>query len=643
MNRPVRTLRRLSAACAVLLTLVLASLAFGASVAKGSDASSASAPDAVPGEVLVLFEDPAAAALSVDAAEGVARPMALDASSDAPAKDAAPVVVEGFEVEGAEVVAPDLAGHAVVSLELADDADTSALIDALDEIPGVTAQPNYLYEPFDEGEGAYVDDPDLAKQYHLGPLGDGTSDSGANLFAAWEAYATVDEPASVTVAVLDSGMDVSHPDLQENVRLDLAWSAETEKPLTGDATGHGTKVAGIIAATANNALGVSGGATGACASLTEPHVSVLPVNVSRSSDNLIPIDLLAKGVDYLIDLVESGELDDLRVVNMSLGTYATDEAEDKLFQHILDEFEEHGILCVASGGNGHYGSYTTPCYPSDFPEVLSVTSLSRQGANSYFSDYTRNKDISAPGEGIYTTLRSNAYGDRDEKGARVDGTSFSAPIVSSVVALMASANPSLTPAELHDLVRATAAPLPNDSNPHTGQTGSAGALDAGAAVSAAIARNSASELPAGTTRAHRLFNRWSGEHLLTADKDEYVGLRLNHYGDWLGDDASIIVNEPNTEGGTPVYRLYNEHNGDHFYTESEEEAASLERSGWTRENIAWRGAAEGVGIPVYRLYNPYMTENGGLGNHLWTTSKSECDALAALGWLPETATWLAVG
>lgn len=123
---------------------------------------------------------------------------------------------------------------------------------------------------------------------------------------------------------------------------------------------------------------------------------------------------------------------------------------------------------------------------------------------------------------------------------------------------------------------------------------------------------------------YRLYNRWSGEHLFTADEDEYDSLGLigwNQEGEaWVSPATS----------DTPVYRLYNSWSGDHFYTKDYGEYVDLGRIGWNQEGIAFYSAGED-GLPIYRLYNPYVE----VGTHLFTTDADEYDQLQPIGWRGE--------
>ena len=651
MNRSFGNFRRPFAALLALLALALGvSLGLG-TVAQADD--SAAEPPVVPGEVLVLFEDPEAAELSVEVAEGdEAALAAVPAATSADGEASPEAVISDFELEDASVIADDLAGQSVVSVELSEPEDAEDFIAAMDAIPGVMAQPNYRYELIDDASMEAVDaealaampnDKHLDLQYYLQPLGDGSGDSGVDAFGAWDELGTVASPSEVTVAVMDTGIDPTHPDLQKNIRYDLAYDAVANAPLTHDVQSHGTNVAGVIAATADNEIGVAGTATGSVMATGRDLVSVVPINVFRYADGESEPSAntghMARGINYLIRLMESGQLTNLKVLNMSLGYYVDDVYDaDPAIRLAIDELTSRGVLCVAAGGNGNGEStpFTTPMFPSDYPSVLSVTALTEQGANSSYSDYNLEKDISAPGDGIATTEPT----DGTSGYAYSSGTSLAAPIVSGSVALMASANPALSPAELIDIVKDTAAELPSKVNSHGSQTGSAGALDARAAVAEAIARTgepSTPEDPANeTVSVYRLYNKLNGAHLITSDYNEYATLTLDRPNEWKGENLSF---KALPAGDVAVHRLYNPANGDHFYTASEDEVAALQPLGWKDEGVSWYGASAEDGVAVNRYYNRHQTEAGGLGNHLWTMDADEIASLSPSAWSDEGVAW----
>lgn len=129
---------------------------------------------------------------------------------------------------------------------------------------------------------------------------------------------------------------------------------------------------------------------------------------------------------------------------------------------------------------------------------------------------------------------------------------------------------------------------------------------------------------------YRLYNKYTGEHLYTADKGEYDG--LVDIG-WTGEGVAWIA--PTT--GEPVYRLFNPFSDDHHYTMSIDEYDKLEALGWRKEGVAWRSASKDAtgAIPLHRLFNPYeMT-----ATHLYTASEDEEEKLAGLGWVPEGIAW----
>ncbi len=153
---------------------------------------------------------------------------------------------------------------------------------------------------------------------------------------------------------------------------------------------------------------------------------------------------------------------------------------------------------------------------------------------------------------------------------------------------------------------------------------------------AAMADDATSAEPEAGVPVYRLYNEWDGAHLITADKHEFDVLTGQG---WI--DEGTAFNCP--EEGQDVYRLYNESNGDHFYTASTAEQADLVRVGWRSEGVGFHASAEPTDYEVSRAYNPWMTANGGRGNHLWTVSEDEYDAAVTAGWKGEGHQWYAVG
>ncbi len=282
---------------------------------------------------------------------------------------------------------------------------------------------------------------------------------------AWDITTGSDK---VVVAVIDSGIDVHHEDLVENL-----WTNYAETPGNGidddengcvddvhgcsfvdlklvdvhntpertdddewlpsgtltDESGHGTHVAGTIGAEGDNEKGV----TGVAQTTSLMALKVLGADNTGFTSNVI------KAVNYATmmakELRKSSTPDSpqLRVINASLGSYSPD---DELEESIRTA-GEHGILFVAAAGNGVDGvsgvdTDATPFYPAAYAldNMISVAAVDNFDVRLRFSNFGRNSvDIAAPGSGVLSTLPGNKYGDSS-------GTSMAAPLVSGVAALL---------------------------------------------------------------------------------------------------------------------------------------------------------------------------------------------------------------
>ena len=131
---------------------------------------------------------------------------------------------------------------------------------------------------------------------------------------------------------------------------------------------------------------------------------------------------------------------------------------------------------------------------------------------------------------------------------------------------------------------------------------------------------------------YRLYNRWSGEHLFTTDKSEYESLQGLG---WSGEGEAWT--SP-SEGDT-VFRLYNPYSGDHHYTMDQGEYDGLGRIGWRQEGRVFFSADASRGVPVYRLFNRWLTQ----GTHLFTGDEGEYDGLGRIGWQQEGVAFYAMG
>lgn len=398
------------------------------------------------GELIVVYEDDA-----LDLTEAATSPTRSITSLESIG------AIGQTEIAGAES-----AKAAVTVVELADGVDEQAAIAEISNLEEVrSVHQNFEYSLMSTTSDPY-NIPDVAaaqNQYYL-------YDSKA--IDAWD-HARTD--SVVTIAVLDTGCDLSHEDLSARIDVENAYDATAHTPLSslqnGDANGHGTQVAGVIAAQADNATGIAG---------VSYNADILPIKVFDENGRCTTADLLA-AYDYLEGLMESGRVTDLKAINLSIGYYAEElnEADEALRAAIADMRSEHDVLTICAGGNGDASGKprTAECYPADFGEAISVTALDESGANAAFADYNAAKDISAPGVNILTTDTGNDY-------AKVTGSSMAAPIVTGAAALLWAAVPSLSADQVESALTTTAAPVEGNAHP---ESGSAGALDALAALS----------------------------------------------------------------------------------------------------------------------------------------------------------------
>jgi len=254
-----------------------------------------------------------------------------------------------------------------------------------------------------------------------------------------------------TIGVLDTGVDAGHPDLAGHL-LPGYNTFNTALP-PNDGFGHGTAVAGIIAAGTSNGIGIAGVAWNA---KVRP-VKVLDDNGSGSDANLI------NGINWA---VKNG----VRVINMSLGG----EGDDPVLHQVIQNAVNKGVVLVAAAGNT--GASTPLHYPAAYPEVLSVGAINKNGVLTSFSTWGDSVDIAAPGYDITSTApRAMTPPGYDPYLIGLSGTSFSSPIVAGVAALVRSKWPAFTPAQVMARLKATARDAgPRGNDPYYG----AGILDA---------------------------------------------------------------------------------------------------------------------------------------------------------------------
>jgi serine protease len=263
---------------------------------------------------------------------------------------------------------------------------------------------------------------------------------------AWDLTKTA---GAQTVAVLDTGIDAGHPDLTGRV---LAGRNEVTPGATpNDDNGHGTMTAGIIGANTNNGVGVAGVAW---------NVKILPVKVLDQDGSGFDSDII-NGINWAAN-------NGAKVINMSLGG----DDDDSLLHDAITAAVNKGVVVVVAAGNT---GANAPHYPAAYPEVISVAATDNNGALTSFSTQGDWVDIAAPGWNIIST------GPRSLTPAGYlpywtnSGTSFSAPMVAGVAALLRNKFPSYTPAQIMARLKSTARDAgPRGLDPYYG----AGILDA---------------------------------------------------------------------------------------------------------------------------------------------------------------------
>lgn len=230
----------------------------------------------------------------------------------------------------------------------------------------------------------------------------------------------------MVVAVVDTGVQLDHPDLKDRLVKGINIIDPSLPP--DDDVGHGTHVAGIIAAQVNNNEGVAG--------LTW-YSKIMPVK-ALDSTGAGSTYAVAEGVIWAAD-------HGANVINMSLGNYA-----DAQFLHDAIKYAtDKGALVVAASGNDNTDR---PGYPAAYPEVLAVAATDPGGGKAEYSNYGDYIDVAAPGTSIASTYPGSRY-------AALSGTSMASPHVAALASLVRAANPELSNREVMDVLRNTAQDL----------------------------------------------------------------------------------------------------------------------------------------------------------------------------------------
>ncbi len=266
--------------------------------------------------------------------------------------------------------------------------EVDTVVSNLNQLSSVEfAEPNYIARAFD----TVPNDPSWSPQY------------GPRNIQGPQAWDLTTGSSSVTIAVIDTGVDLNHPDLSAKVIGGCDFVNRDD--VAQDDNGHGTHVAGIAAAASNNGVGIAGVSWGA---------RVMPVKVLSASGSGSYQDV-ASGIIFAAD-------NGAQIINMSLGGSSPSSVLEDAVNYAFDR----SVLIVASAGNG---GNSTPNYPAAYTNAFAVAATDSNNNRASFSTYGNFVDIAAPGVSIFATYFDDTY-------ASLSGTSMSAPHVAGAAALL---------------------------------------------------------------------------------------------------------------------------------------------------------------------------------------------------------------
>lgn len=265
----------------------------------------------------------------------------------------------------------------------------------------------------------------VASQWHLNRI---------NAYSAWNISTG---SSNIKVAVIDSGVDAGHEDLgygydtYANVDTSISWDYLNNTNYVVPTYYHGTFVAGIIGAKTNNNVGIAGLAGGNSSN----GITILSYCIGNADTFLS-----ASVGDAIIDAIDNGA----KVINLSFGVAETSEINAAITEAYNNNV---AVVCAVGNNNNSYISY-----PSSHMYSISVGAINENNVKASFSNYGSGLDFVAPGTNITSTSLNNGYDSND-------GTSFSAPQVSGIIALMFSVNPYLTIEQIKGILQETSTDL----------------------------------------------------------------------------------------------------------------------------------------------------------------------------------------
>ena len=309
------------------------------------------------------------------------------------------------------------------------------------------------------------DDPDFPQLWGLrntGQIVNGTAGAAGIDICASEAWDLHRGDPDVIIAVVDTGADLDHPDLQANILPQNGedWDfADTGDPIPEDEFGHGTHVAGTAAA-ADNTVGIIGVA---------PKCRIMPLRVDLQAG------LDQNRADAINYVVGQAALHANRryVVNCSWKA----SGDHAGIRNAVINAVNCNIVVIFSAGNNNQNTDVVPQYPGVYPQVIAVAALDQNGMKAAFSNFGSSVDVCAPGVNIYSTLPGDTYG-------FAAGTSMAAPHVTGLAALILSSAPCLSNEKVRQIIEDTCESVDTLNPGFAGQLGK-GRVNAFRAVSLA--------------------------------------------------------------------------------------------------------------------------------------------------------------
>lgn len=478
----------------------------------------------------------------------------------------------------------------------------------------------------------------------------------ANLRPAWD---VTKGSSSTVVAVVDTGVR-PHADFYQRLLpgydfvSNTAYSndgdgrdADAKDPgdwispgecgstTSSDSSWHGTHVAGIIAATGNDADGIAG---------TNWNARILPVRVLGKCGGTVAD--IVDGMSWSAGLSVPGvptNPNPAKVINMSLGGINPNGCGKSLYQEAINRIKSKGVLIVVAAGNDN--TEAASFVPATCDGVMTVGAVGPTGFRASYSNYSKEfkVDISAPGgdqrfgeeDGILSSINSGTKGPENSDYGFKQGTSMAAPHVAGIAALALALDTKIAPELLQLSLLLASRNFPDQSTCTTDYPlCGLGIVDAELTLAAVVALKPYSLV-------YEFYNVYTEHYFRTINADESASVLTGGAGSgWVDTQDYFLVWRDTSQGGVPVCRFYSTGANSHFFTANANECEIVKRNpDWKFEGIAYyvklpvNGVCPANSTPIYRAYNNRWMFND--SNHRFTTDISVIEELVADKWVFE--------